>query len=92
MKQLKTLVKLFFTVLPHINIALAVTLLTLFVTDRFNRAMAFINNDITKWMLAVFCITVVIEAIYLSVIHRKAVRERNAIIDAVQTDNQINGD
>lgn len=92
MKQLKTLVKLFFAILPHFNIGLAVTLLTLFATDRFNRAMAFINNDITKWMLAVFCITVLIEAIYLSAIHRKAARERIAAIDAAEADNQANGD
>ena len=74
------------------SLGLAVTLLTLFVTDRFNRAMAFINNDIAKWMLAVFCITVLIEAIYLSAIHRKAVRERNAAIDAAEAENQANGD
>ena len=92
MKQLKKMMKLFFAILPHVNIGLAVTLLTLFVTDRFNRAMAFINNDITKWMLAVFCITVVIEAIHLSAIHRKAARERNAAIDAAESKNQANGD
>ena len=81
MKQIKTLGRFFLRVLPHINIALAVTLLTLFVTDRFNRAMAFINNDIAKWMLAVFCITVVIEAIHLSKIHRQTARARNAALD-----------
>lgn len=92
MMYLKKVGVLLMHFLPHFNIAMAFTLLTLFVTDRFNRAMAFINNDITKWMLAVFCITVVIEAIHLSAIHRKAARERNAAIDAAESKNQANGD
>lgn len=82
MKLLKKMGKLFLSVLPHINIALAVTLLTLFVTDRYNRAMAFINNDITKWMIAVFSITVFIEAITLATYQRRGVRQRNAATDA----------
>lgn len=49
--------------LPHLNIALSLVMLVLFVTDRFNRAMNFINNDITKMMLAVFCILVLIESV-----------------------------
>ncbi len=61
--------------IPHINIALAFTLLTLFVTDRFNRAMSFINNDITKWMLCIFCVGVVIEAVSLLWIRRMEARE-----------------
>ncbi|MBO5778108.1 MAG: hypothetical protein J6R82_00925 [Clostridia bacterium] len=81
MKQLKTLGKLFLAVLPHVNIALSITLLTLFVTDRFNRAMAFINNDIAKWMLAVFCCTVFIEAVVYVYTRRKAAIARNNAMD-----------
>ena len=77
MKQLKVVLKFFLSILPHINISLAVVLLILFVTDRYNRAMAFINNDITKGMLAVFCITVLIEAIVPSAMRRKAARQQN---------------
>lgn len=84
MKLLKKLGRFFLNILPHVNIALAITLLTLFVTDRFNRAMAFINNDITKWMLCVFCVTVLIEAIALATTRRKAAMQRNAQMDANQ--------
>lgn len=61
--------------LPHVNITLAVVLLVLFVTDRFNRAMAFINNDITKWMLCVFCVTSLAQAIVCAYFRRKAIRK-----------------
>lgn len=64
--------------LPHVNITLAVVLMVLFVTDRFNRAMAFINNDITKWMLCVFCVTSFIQAIVYAYYRRKAFRKREA--------------
>lgn len=84
MKLLKMLGRIFLNILPHVNIALAVTLLTLFVTDRFNRAMAFINNDITKWMLCVFCVTVLIEAIALATTRRKAAILRNEQSEANQ--------
>ena len=49
--------------LPHLNIALALVLIVCFVTDRFNRAMSFINNDLTKWVLAIFCVLVIAESI-----------------------------
>lgn len=58
-------------ILPHINLSLAVVLFTFFVIDRFNRAMAFINNDITKWMLAVFCILVLIQSVLYIIFRRR---------------------
>lgn len=82
MKLLKRIGRWFLCILPHINITLAVSLLVLFVTDRYNRAMAFINNDITKWMIAAFTITVFIEAITLATYQRRAVRQQNASIEA----------
>ena len=57
--------------LPHINISLGVVLLTLVITDRFNRAMNFVNNDITKGILAVFCLLVIVESIIYSYRQRK---------------------
>lgn len=71
MKQLKNLIRLLFAALPHINIALAVSLFVLFVTDRYNRAMAFINNDIAKWMLAVLCVTVFASSVWQIVMQRR---------------------
>ena len=71
MKHLKKIMVMCFSALPHINIALSISLLVLFVTDRYNRAMAFINNDIAKWMLAVLCVSVVISSIWQVVMQRK---------------------
>lgn len=57
--------------LPHLNIALAVVMITLFILDRFNRAMVFLNHDLTKWMLAVFCLLVLIQSVAYIVMMRK---------------------
>lgn len=73
---LKRIGECFLSVLPHINITLAMVLLVLFVTDRYNRAMAFINNDITKWMLCVFCVTSLLQAIVFAYTRRKAIKNR----------------
>lgn len=70
MKRLNKLIGLLFSALPHVNIALAVSLFVLFVTDRYNRAMAFINNDIAKWMLAVLCVSVIASSIW-QIVHQR---------------------
>lgn len=74
MKFLKSIGNACLSALPHINIVLAMVLLVLFVTDRYNRAMAFINNDITKWMLCVFCVTSLLQAIVFAYNRRKAIK------------------
>lgn len=76
MKHLKNIIAMCFSALPHINIALSISLLVLFVTDRYNRAMAFINNDIAKWMLAVLCVSVVISSVWQVVMQRKQAQNR----------------
>lgn len=63
MKILKKIGDLLFAILPHINISMGLVFLTLLVTDQFNRAMAFINNNITKGMLFAWCFLVIIESI-----------------------------
>ena len=82
MKRLNNIISWLFSALPHLNIALAVSLLVLFVTDRYNRAMAFINNDIAKWMLAVLCVTVVVSSIGQIVLQRR--RSNTQQIDRTQ--------
>lgn len=82
MKTSKKILQYLLNVLPHINIVLAVTMLTFFVVDRYNRAMSFIDNDITKWMLCVFCATVLIEAIATVIYRRMITREQNNAMDA----------
>ena len=39
--------------LPHLAIVLSLMTITFFVIDRFNDAMAFLNNDITKFLVLV---------------------------------------
>ena len=50
-------------ILPHIAIVLSLMLLVMFIIDRFNEAMAFINNDISKWLLCVLCVVSMIVAL-----------------------------
>lgn len=70
--------------LPHVNIVLAVTMITLFITDRYNRAMKFLYNDNTKWLLLIFCITVTVQALAQIYLSRCRIKERNAAIDKAQ--------
>ncbi len=77
MKYLRLVLQYMLKGLPHINIILAVVLLTLFVTDRYNGAMGFISNDITKWMLCIFCVSVLAEAISVTYLRRHAERTAN---------------
>lgn len=51
-------------VLPHIIIILSCMLLVFFCIDRVNTMMNFINNEMTKWIMAADCVA----AITLSVI------------------------
>ncbi len=51
--------------------ALSFVLITLLVTDRFNRAMNFINNDITKGGLAALAALVIVQSIIQIVRDRK---------------------
>lgn len=42
--------------LPHLVIAMSITLLTLSITDHFNTAMAFINHSMTKGLIVIYCL------------------------------------
>lgn len=55
--------RFFNRILPQINFILALVLLVLFVTDRFNRAMSFLANEYTKWILFAFCLTVILQSL-----------------------------
>ncbi|MBQ2726281.1 MAG: hypothetical protein IJF78_11300 [Clostridia bacterium] len=57
--------------LPHVCLILSLMMITFVITDRYNRAMAFINNDITKALLFVLAILVIIESVLLIRINRK---------------------
>lgn len=57
--------------LPHINIIISCMMITFFVIDRYNTAMAFINNNITKWLLLIVSILSIVNSIILICYQRK---------------------
>lgn len=68
---MKKIMKRIFGYIPHITLVLSLMMMTFCITDRQNRAMAFINNDITKTLLAVMSVLVIVESVYLIVHLRK---------------------
>ncbi len=70
MNTLKKIWHLFKCFVPHLMIVLSFILITLLVTDQFNRAMNFINNNITKGGLLVFAILAVFQSV-LHIIHNR---------------------
>ncbi|MEG1560458.1 MAG: hypothetical protein RRY79_00120 [Clostridia bacterium] len=65
------------TILPHILIILSGMFLTFLTIDIFNSAMGFINNDITKTLMFVFCILTVITSILFISLQRRIARAKN---------------
>lgn len=63
MKTLHKILLFLRGLLPHLVISLSVVLLSLFILDRFNRAMNFIVNGQTKGMLVVYCLLVLTQAL-----------------------------
>lgn len=57
--------------IPHVLIVLSVMMITFYITDRYNRPMAFINNDITKALLLVMSVLVIVQSVYLIYTLRK---------------------
>ena len=66
-------------VLPHICIILSGMLLTFFIIDQINPAMAFINNEITKWLIGVTAVLSIMNCIVLTVCLQK--KKRNSSRD-----------
>lgn len=64
--MIKRILSLIASALPHINIALGITMLALLVTDQFNRAMNFINNDMTKTLMIIYCVLIIIQSVIYS--------------------------
>lgn len=58
-------------ILPHAAIVLSCMMIVFFILDKFNDAMAFINNDITKTLLLILAVISVINSIALIAAHRK---------------------
>ncbi len=69
--------KIISKVLPHAEIVLGGMLLVLCVIDRFNSAMAFIDNDITKTLMMIFCALSIVNASALIGMRRAACRREH---------------
>ncbi|MGM9636727.1 MAG: hypothetical protein ACI3YK_01940 [Eubacteriales bacterium] len=59
------------SLIPHVNIILSLFLITCFIVDRYNRAMAFINNDFTKITLLVLAVLVIVQSVCQIVKNRR---------------------
>ena len=64
--------------LPHVAIVLSGMYVVFFLIDRVNSAMAFINNDITKWLLLVLCAVSSLMAAILIGDERGRIRKQEA--------------
>ena len=60
--------------LPHVAILLSNMYLVFYVIDRFNRAMAFINNDLTKGLLVGLSLVSIFNACLLIHDRRERIR------------------
>ena len=60
-------------ILPHISILLSNMYIVFFLIDRVNRAMAFIDNDLTKWLLLFASLVSIGNAVFLIADERKRV-------------------
>lgn len=60
-------------ILPHISILLSNMYIVFFLIDRVNRAMAFIDNDLTKWLLLFASLISIGNAVFLIANERKRV-------------------
>lgn len=52
-------------IFAHAAIILSGMILVFLFIDRVNTAMAFINNDITKWLIGILCVISVLNSIML---------------------------
>jgi len=59
------------SLIPHGTIILAVMMITFYITDRYNRPMAFINNDLTKVLLLIMSVLIIVQSVYMICVHRR---------------------
>lgn len=77
-------------ILAHLNVIFAGMFLTFFIIDRFNPAMCFIDNDISKWLLCCFSLTALaLAVISLSAIHRRELAQARSAAELEALQEQI---
>ena len=64
--------------LPHLAIVMSCMYAVFFGIDRVNSAMAFIENDITKWLLLMLCLISIANAVLVIIDDRERERRRRA--------------
>ncbi len=52
-------------IIPHLCLILSLMMLTFFIIDLINPSMAFLNNTITKYLLALFSLLSLIPTLYM---------------------------
>ncbi len=62
---MKRFLSCIFRIIPHLCLILALMMLTFFTIDLFNPSMAFLNNTLTKYLLALFSLLSLIPALYM---------------------------
>ena len=62
-RVLGPVIRFFAFLLPHLTVVLALMTVTFFVIDRFNDAMAFLNNGITKILVLILSLFALIFAV-----------------------------
>jgi hypothetical protein len=63
--------KRFIRIIPHITIILSLMFLTFWILDQYNPMMNFLNSNLSKLLLLIFCISSFITAIIAVVLDRK---------------------
>lgn len=86
------MIKKIMSLIPHITLALALFYITVFIVDRYNRAMAFVNNDFTKRTLLVFALLVIVQSVYAIVCRYKRYNEGKKHKGSDDTDDQDKGE
>ena len=59
-KVLHQITPILLDILPHLALVLSLMHVVFLIVDRFNRPMAFVNNDITKWLLSISALIILI--------------------------------
>lgn len=73
-------------ILPHAAIILSIMYFVFFCIDRVNSAMAFINNDITKWLLVILGVISIYDAVLLIVEDQKRAERK---VDRAQPEDRF---
>jgi len=68
---MKKLLLILYQLLPHAILILSLMMVTFYITDQFNRPMAFINNDITKTLLCLLAVLAIVQSVCMIRQNRK---------------------